>query len=85
MRNNWQLCCKNPPPQYTRIEIKKLNGERCVGYRCKNTYYETLGNYIISDPYKWRWIPKTSTLLAEIKEKIKSNSLMEVGYGCNKK
>ena len=26
MKNSWQLCSKNPPPQYTRVEIKSFFG-----------------------------------------------------------
>jgi len=83
MRNNWQLCSKNPPPQYTRVEIKTKDGKHYVGYRCAYTYYETIGNYIIKDPHKWRWIPEYSYLLETVKDKIKKNGMMEVGYGCS--
>lgn len=72
MKNSWQLCSKNPPPQYTRVEIKSLFGKRYCGYRYKNQYYSTFGNFIIKDPYKWRWIPETSALYAEILHRIKT-------------
>lgn len=70
MMNQWQSCKKNPPPNYTRVEIKTKSRQRYVGYRCNNTYYETIGNYIIPDPIKWRYIPQGSALFHEIEEKI---------------
>lgn len=78
--NNWQLCSKNPPPQYTRVEIKDTRRKRYIGYRYKDKYYETFGNYIIKDPYKWRYIPQGSLIQAEIKQKIKSFGNMEVAF-----
>ena len=70
MINQWQSCKKNPPPNYTRVEIKTKSRQRYVGYRCNNTYYETIGNYIIPDPIKWRYIPQGSVLFHEVEEKI---------------
>jgi len=70
MINQWQSCKKNPPPNYTRVEIKTKNRRKYVGYRCNNTYYETIGNYIIPNPIKWRYIPEGSYLLREIERKV---------------
>lgn len=71
--NKWKSCNKCPPPQYVRVEIKTTNGDCVCGYRYKNDFYETFGNYIIANPYKWRWIPDNSQLFLEISEKIKKN------------
>ena len=83
MNNPWRFCDSNPPPQYVRVEIKTRNNKRYAGYRFRKTYYETIGNYIIPDPYKWRYIPVGSYLWNEIKEKIRGLSNTEEGviYG----
>lgn len=81
--NNWQLCSKNPPPEYTRVEIKDKNRRRYIGYRCRNVYYETFGNYIIKNPYRWRYIPQGSYLWEEIKRRVKSSGNLEVAYSDN--
>ena len=72
MKNPWRYCKTDPPNQYIRIEIKSKNNRRYVGYRCNNRYYETIGNYIIPDPYMWRHIPVGSYLWNEIVEKIRN-------------
>lgn len=88
MANNpWRYCAKEKPPEYLRIQIKNNKSERFVGYRYKNTYYETIGNYVIPNPYQWRYIPVGSYLWAEIKEKICSLSyegVGEIAYDNNK-
>lgn len=71
--NPWRSCIFNPPPQYTRVEIKSKVNKRYIGYRYKNTYYETIGNYVIQDPDKWRYIPVGSTLWQEIKQKLSTS------------
>lgn len=81
--NNWQLCSKNPPPEYTRVEIKDTKSRKYIGYRCNQKYYETFGNYIIPDPFKWRYIPQGSFLWEEIKRKIRVSGNMEVAYSDN--
>ena len=78
--NPWRFCDTDPPSQYMRVEIKTKNGKKYVGYRYKKNYYETIGNYIIKNPYKWRMIPVGSYLWNEIKEKIVSSSQLEVAY-----
>lgn len=75
--NKWKSCKYNPPYQYTRVEIKSRDGTRYVGYRYKDTYYETFGNYVIPDPYKWRKIPEESWLWHEIKRRLANPD----GYG----
>lgn len=70
MNNKWQDCKQNPPPEYTRIEIKDSNNKHYVGYRYQQKYYETYGNWLIKNPRKWRYIPATSYLLVELKEKL---------------
>lgn len=75
MNNPWRLCKDDPPKQYIRIEIKSKNNDRYIGYRYLDHYYETIGNYIISDPYKWRYIPVGSYLWNEIVERIRRLSL----------
>ena len=79
MKNPWQLCETNPPPEYTRVEIKDKNKKHHIGYRYKYTYYETYGNWVIESPKYWRWVPQQSTLLANLKEKLRIDlSNMEV-------
>lgn len=79
MKNPWRSIQSNPPPEYTRVEIKDINRKHYIGYRYRKTYYETYGNWVIQNPEFWRWIPATSTLLAELKEKISmNNSKVEV-------
>lgn len=78
--NNWQLCSKKAPPQYTRIEIKDYKNKRYIGYRYGNKYYETFGNYVIKNPYKWRYIPQDSWIWEEVKHRIKNPGNMEVAY-----
>ena len=87
MKNPWRFCDTDPPPQYVRVEIKSHHNKRYVGYRCKRQYYETIGNYIIPDPHKWRYIPVGSYLWNEIKDKIRKLSLEqeEPAYGCETK
>lgn len=80
--NNWQLCSKNPPPEYTRVEIRDKDRHTYIGYRYLNRYYETFGNYIIQDPIKWRYIPQNSYLLEEIKQRLKNIKEGEIVYGC---
>lgn len=82
--NPWRYCSAEKPPEYTRIQIRDRNHNTYIGYRYKNRYYETIGNYSINDPYKWRYIPVGSYLWDEIKEKIKRMSYDEEGvvYGC---
>ena len=72
MNNLWRYCDKEKPPEYNRIEIRDKQYVKYVGYRYKNTYFETIGNYIIKDPYQWRYIPVGSYLWNEIIEKIKN-------------
>lgn len=79
MNNPWQLCETNPPPEYTRVEIKDKDKKHYIGYRYKYTYYETYGNWVIESPKYWRWVPQQSTLLANLKEKLRIElSNMEV-------
>ena len=88
MNNPWRYCNTDPPPQYTRVEIKSKDSYRYVGYRYKNKYYETIGNYIINNPFEWRFIPVGSYLWSEIIEKIRNLSLQEEGekvYGNKRK
>lgn len=68
--NNWMSCEKSPPPQYTRIEIKDRKGEKYIGYRYKDTYFETYGNYVIKYPMYWRYVPEGSTLLKDLYDKL---------------
>lgn len=70
MINRWRSCKYNPPMQYTRVEIKDHSGKRYVGYRYKQDYYETFGNFKIADPYKWRRIPEESWLWKEIRMRL---------------
>ena len=71
MKNPWRLCSLNPPPQYVRLEIKvKDKKDTYIGYRYGNKYYESIGNYIIENPYKWRFIPQGSYLWEEIRKRI---------------
>lgn len=77
MRNPWRFCDTEPPPQYTRVEIKSRNRQVYVGYRYKKQYYETIGNSVIPDPFKWRYIPVGSYLWNEIVNKIRSLSIEE--------
>lgn len=68
--NKWKSCKYNPPPQFTRVEIRSRDNKRYVGYRYGKDYYETFGNYKIADPYKWRKIIEMSWLWHEIKRKL---------------
>ena len=70
MKNPWRLCKLVPPPQFVRLEIKTKDGDTYVGYRYGNTYYESVGNYIIKDPYKWKFIPRESRLWEEIRRRL---------------
>jgi hypothetical protein len=79
--NPWKSCKYNPPAQYTRVEIKSHKGDRYVGYRYKKQYYETFGNFIIPDPYKWRKIPSESWLWYEIKRKLENPDLFREQRG----
>lgn len=82
LTNPWQLCSTSPPDQYIRCEIKDRKGKRYIGYRCRNTYYETIGNYVIKEPYKWRYVPKGSEIWQSIEDKIYDFMKMkEVVYG----
>lgn len=78
VNNPWRFCDTDPPEQYVRVEIKSKDNKRYVGYRYKNRYYETIGNYVVKKPYKWRYIPVGSFLWNEITEKIK---LLSLGSG----
>ena len=82
--NPWRYCSAEKPPEYVRIQIKDYYKIKHVGYRCKNIYYETIGNSVIKAPFQWRYIPVGSYLWTEIKEKIKELSYggEEVVYGC---
>ena len=84
--NPWRFCDTENPPEYVRIQIKDRYNTKYVGYRCKHTYYEAIGNYVIKQPFQWRYIPVGSYLWAEIKDKIKSLSYggeEETVYGCD--
>ena len=70
MRNPWRDCKIDKPPEYTRVQIKNTNGKKFIGYRYKNKYYETIGNYVIDSPYMWRYIPVGSYLWTEIVKQI---------------
>ena len=85
INNPWNYCDTNPPEEYVRVEIKSRDKRRYVGYRFKNKYYETIGNYVIKNPYMWRYIPVGSILWEDIKEKICNLSMgnEEVAYGIN--
>lgn len=85
-KNPWKYCDRNKPPEYTRIQIKDRDKIKYVGYRCKNTYYETIGNYVIKNPWQWRYIPVGSYLWEEVKDKIKGLSVGcgEVSYDYKK-
>ena len=78
INNSWRFCDTDPPQQYVRVEIKGRDKRKYVGYRYKNTYYETIGNYVIEKPHKWRYIPVGSYLWNEITEKIHR---LSSGYG----
>ena len=83
MGNPWRLCDATPPEEYVRVEIKSKDGNRFIGYRYQRKYYTTIGNYLINDPYKWRYIPVGSFLWNEIRKAIKSLSYGEdVAYAC---
>lgn len=70
MDNAWKDCIKNPPPEYVRVEVKTLENEKIAGYRYKQKYYSTFGNYVIDNPVKWRHIPRGSYLYELIKKKL---------------
>ena len=70
MKNPWRYCKNNPPDQYVRCEIRNQKGIKYVGYRCGDTYYESIGNYIIKVPYMWRRVPEGSRLWETINQKI---------------
>lgn len=72
MRNPWRYCKDDPPMQYIRCEIKDHKGVEAVGYRYGKKYYTTFGNYIIEDPYMWRYIPQGSRLWESIEYKIRN-------------
>lgn len=76
----WQSCKDNPPPEYTRIEIRDTNNKHYIGYRYKNKYFETYGNWVIKYPLLWRHIPVGSYLLVELKEKLNGRWGMENAY-----
>lgn len=76
--NPWRYCNTDKPPEYTRIQIKDKHNVKYIGYRCKGTYYETIGNYVIKNPYMWRYIPVGSYLWEEIRNKIRN---LSCGYG----
>lgn len=71
MNNPWRYCDKEKPPEYTRIEIRDKEYVKYVGYRYKKSYFETIGNYLIKNPYQWRYIPIGSYLWNEILDKIR--------------
>lgn len=77
--NPWRYCSKEKPPEYVRVEIKNAYCQHYVGYRYKNKYYETIGNFIIEDPFQWRYIPVGSYLWEEIKSKIHDLSTITTG------
>lgn len=77
MKNPWRDCITDPPDQYTRVEIKSKYNRKYIGYRYKDKYFTTIGNYNILEPQLWRYIPEGSYLWNEIKEKIKGLSLGE--------
>ena len=76
--NPWRSCKTEKPPEYLRIEIKDIYCTKYVGYRYRDTYFETIGNFIIENPYQWRHIPVGSYLWNEVKEKIR---LLSEGVG----
>lgn len=80
--NPWRYCDRDKPPEYVRIEIRDRYYTKFVGYRYKDKYYETIGNYLIKHPFQWKYIPVGSYLWNEIKEKIKELSYEqgEVAY-----
>ena len=67
----WKNCRTNPPPEYHRVEIKDKQNNRYIGYKCGSEWFETYGNYLIKKPMYWREPPEGSTLLAELKEKLR--------------
>lgn len=69
-QNPWRDCKTDPPKQFHRVEIRDKNNKKYIGYRYLKDYYETFGNYIIKNPMLWRFPPKGSTLITELKEKI---------------
>lgn len=81
-KNPWRYCNNDKPPEYIRILIRDKKKTQYIGYRCKNTYYETIGNYVIPNPWQWKYIPVGSYLWNEIKERIHSISVEcgEVAY-----
>lgn len=79
--NPWRDCKKDPPNQYTRVEIRNKSGERFLGYRYSKDYYETYGNYLIKNPMSWRYPPKGSKLLTELKEKLYNIIIGDTEYG----
>lgn len=69
----WNNCTKDPPKQFERIEIKDKQNNRYIGYRFGRLYFESYGNYEIKYPRFWRVPPKESQLLADLKEKLRTN------------
>ena len=72
--NPWRYCDRDKPPEYVRIQIRDKQNMKYVGYRYKKQYYETIGNYLIKNPYQWRYIPVGSCVWEEIKQRIHINN-----------
>ena len=51
-------------------EIKNIKGKRYCGYRYKKQYYESFGNFIIPDPFKWRFIKDEGFMAEWIRNKL---------------
>ena len=77
-KNPWRDCDTDPPRQYLRVEIKDDERIHYVGYRYRKQYFESIGNYIIKNPKKWRYIPEESHLFNDIKQKIINSESVSV-------
>lgn len=77
MKNPWRDCIDDPPMQYKRVEIKNIKGKRYCGYRYKKQYYESFGNFIIPDPFKWRFIKDEGFMAEWIRNKLYELRLKE--------
>lgn len=66
-KNSWRDCKKEPPKQYTRVEIKDNEGKIFIGYRHKNVYLETLKNLVIKYPRVWREVEENNDNIKQIK------------------
>ena len=82
--NPWRDCKTDPPRNYVRVEIRDKKDDHFIGYRCDKQYYETYGNYLIKEPRLWRFPPKGSALITELKEKLHTFLGGEIAYDTNR-